>query len=476
MTTAADERNEQHQWTARLRRPTRLYDVLLETEFDDQEKSRARIAANLSAVLRFASQHVAYYRDVFHRTGVDPAAPVPATVLAALPILTKLDLRDHGSSLIADGVVPGKQGTRWAQSSGTTARPTKVLHSARSLDAFGHLKQREYRWFRLDPSGTFAWLRLPNQLPRRADGEKLGIGETLRFDNWPNMQNFHTGPFLAANLLTPVEDIFVWLDRESPDYVMTYAQVLEKFAFAAEGTLTAKSLRAFISISEQLTPGMRIRVERSFGIPVHQNYGLNEIGLVAVRCEAGRYHVHSEHCLIEIVNNQGFPCAPGETGRIIVTALNNLAMPLIRYDTGDLAVATGGECSCNRTLPSFGEIVGRYARVAYLPPGTIEPVLALREAIENLPPHLTRDFREFQIHQFASRNIELRIVVRSPMTEEFYALVRAAWAKATEGAGPELTVRRVEELFRAPGGKFEVFTSDFLPARDDSGPDVSVRT
>lgn len=184
--------------------------------------------------------------------------------------------------------------------------------------------------------------------------------------------------------------------------------------------------------------------------------------------------MHAEYCHVEIIDEQGLPCAPGETGRIIVTALNNLAMPLIRYDTGDLAVAVGGECSCNRTLPSFGEIVGRYGRVAYLPPGTIGPVLALREAIETLPPHLTRDFREFQIHQFADHNFELRIVARSPMLEEFYTVIRAAWAKATGAAGPELTVRRVEKLPRAPGGKFEVFTSDFLPARD-SGPDASLR-
>jgi len=208
-------------------------------------------------------------------------------LLPALPILTKLDLRDHRSSLIADGVVPCEQGTCWTQSSGTTARPTKVLHSAQSLAAFGHLKQRECRWFRLDPSGTLAWLRLPNQLPRRADGGKLGFGESITIDKWPNMQDFRTGPFVAANILTPVEDLLVWLDRQSPDYLMTYAQSLEKFAFAAEGQRTAKSLKAFISISEQLTAGMRIRVERSFGIPVHQNYGLNEIGLVAIDAKPG---------------------------------------------------------------------------------------------------------------------------------------------------------------------------------------------
>ena len=466
MTTVADERNEQRRWSERVRRPTRLYDQLLENEFEDEEKSRARTAANLSAVLRFVSQHVAYYRDAFRHAGIDSAVHDPAAMLAAMPILTKLDVRDHTLSLIADGIAPGKQGTSWTRSTGTTARPTKVLHSAQSLAAFGHLKQREYRWFRLDPSLTFASLRPPNQLPRRPDGQRLETGQYLTTDSWPNMQNFHTGSSLAANIFTPVEDLIAWMDRKSPDYLMSYAQSLERLAFAVEGQRTVKSLKALIPISEHLTAGMRTRIERAFDIPVHQNYGLNEIGLVGIRCEAGRYHVHTEHCLVEVVNEQGLPCAPGETGRIIVTALNNLAMPLIRYGTGDLAVATSGLCACNRTLPSFGEIIGRYGRAAYLPEGTIELFLALREAIEKMPADLTHDFREFQIHQFADRQMELRIVVRSPMPEEFYARVRATWSKATGGAGPDLTVREVEQLSRSPGGKFEVFTSEFFPARD----------
>jgi hypothetical protein len=83
-----------------------------------------------------------------------------------------------------------------------------------------------------------------------------------------------------------------------------------------------------------------------------------------------------------------------------------------------------------------------------------------------MPPDLTRDFREFQIHQFADRQIELRVVARSPMPDEFYTLVRATWAKATGGAGTELAVRHVETLSRSPSGKFEVFTSEFFPARD----------
>jgi hypothetical protein len=116
------------------------------------------------------------------------------------------------------------------------------------MAAFGHLKQREYRWFRLDPFLTFAALRPANQLPRRPDGQRLEIGQYLTTDTWPNMQNFHTGPFLAANLMTPVEDLLAWLDRKSPAYLMTYAQSLEKLAFAVEGRQRpVKSFKALIS-------------------------------------------------------------------------------------------------------------------------------------------------------------------------------------------------------------------------------------
>jgi phenylacetate-CoA ligase len=218
---------------------------------------------------------------------------------------------------------------------------------------------------------------------------------------------------------------------------------------------------------------MRSFVERRFNVPVHQVYGMTEFGLVAVRCEAGRYHVHREHCLVEILDENGRPCAPGETGFIIVTGLQNFAMPLIRYNTGDLAEATGGKCPCNRTLPSFGEIIGRYGRIAHLPPGTMIPVLALREAIEGMPDNIRRGLREFQIHQYLDKRMELRLVSRSPLSDAFYAYIRAAWAKATETGAAELVIVSVEDIPKT-GGKSEVFTSDFAPSRDSkaAAPDT----
>jgi phenylacetate-CoA ligase len=281
------------------------------------------------------------------------------------------------------------------------------------------------------------------------------------------MESFATGPYVATSVVAPAEQLIEWLRRERPDYLMTYSETLELLARVSGDERPVDSLKAVVAISEQLTPSMRAYTERRFGTPVHQVYGLMEFGLVAVRCDAGRYHVHNEHCFVEIVDESGRACEAGRTGRIVITTLTNAAMPLIRYDTGDLAEVVSGPCPCNRTLPSFGDIVGRYSRIAFLPPQTMARVAALREAIENMPSELARDLREFQIHQFADNRMELRFVVRSAPPDAFFEHLRVEWAKVAGQGEPKLAMRRVDEIPRLPGGKTEVFTSDFIPARHE---------
>lgn len=331
---------------------------------------------------------------------------------------------------------------------------------------FAALKQREYRWFRFDPAGTLASFRIPTHLPPGKDGSSLRSGETARASVWPYMNNFVTGPFLGMSTDTPAAERIQWLRRERPDHLIAYSETLEHLAFAAGGETVAPGLKGILAISEQLTPGMRALAERSFAAPVQQNYGLNEIGLVAARCEAGRYHVHSEHCVVEIVDDAGRACAVGQTGRIVITGLTNVAMPLIRYDSGDLAVAVAGDCDCGRTLPAFGEIVGRYSRVTHLPAGTMGQVLALRDGVEQMPLEFGGDLREFQVHQFRDRRMELRLVVRAPLPEQFAERMRAIWTRVAGSNGPDFSIVYVDAIERSPGGKFQVITSDFMPPLD----------
>ena len=66
----------------------------------------------------------------------------------------------------------------------------------------------------------------------------------------------------------------------------------------------------------------------------------------------------AEFLLFEIVDESGMPVAPGKSGRAVVTPFGSTALPLIRYDQGDIVVA-GDTCSCGRCLPLIASISGR---------------------------------------------------------------------------------------------------------------------
>ncbi len=461
------EREAQRAWRLRaIYRDMTAFDELVEMEFRDEEWLRSYQNSALRDMVGFAAAQVPYYRDLFAARGLGASDIAEAAHLNRLPLLDKLTLRDNEVRLQPGRLPSGEKRYGVFTSSGTTGRPTRVIHSVASNANFTYSTQRIYRWFRFDPLAVHATIRLASQLPRFGRGHNPD-GATQRLPRWRYVgRYFETGPALGFNITNPVERQIEWLRAERPQYLMSYSESLEHICFATGHTRPVDSITGLHAISEQMTPSMRRSIERGFTAPVHQGYGLNEIGLVAVRCQAGRYHVHVEHCLVEIVDDQGQPCRAGQTGRIAITALRNLAMPLIRYDTDDMAVAVEGPCPCGRTLPSFGEIAGRYSRIAFLPEGTLGLVAALREALETMPDDLARNLRRFQAHQFRDGRFALRLAVAGPLPAAFRERVFAAWGAAAGTAAPALDILEVDEILRSAGGKFQDFTSDHMPARD----------
>ena len=466
MTSLEQERVEQRRWTERLKRPFPYFDTLVEGEFLPADQIRANQEAALGRMLHFASECVPYYRDLFQKISIGAEDATPFRVLEALPILNKLDLQDKLTALRAERLPKGERAVIEVGTSGTTGIPARVKHSLQSARMFTLLKQREYRWFRFDPKGTFALIRFPGSLPKRDDGTELPLGETMRLEEWPRVAaDFVTGPAIGFNIMNTPEDQIAWLRAHRPDHLLSVSEDLEHLAFTAGEERVAPTLKSVEAISDQMTPTMREHIEQSFGCPIHQNYGLNEIGLVATRCDAGRYHVHSEHCLVEIIGPDGKSVAPGESGRLIVTSLNNWVMPLLRYDADDLAIAVDGPCPCGRTLPSFGDVVGRYSRVAFLPEGTVIVLEALRTAIRKQPTGMIRGLRQYQTHHRRDGSWEVRLVLREEMPERLADYLGETWSRILGAPHPPFTVTRVEAIERPPGGKFQDFTSEFFPPR-----------
>jgi phenylacetate-CoA ligase len=473
-TTLSEEQEEQRRWRLRPAYAALAPRIArqLALEFAPQEDIAAWQGRRLSRLAVSAADNSPYWGALFRGRGFDPKLLADLDALESLPVLSKQELIRHNSALRAQRLPPGERVFGWTSSSGTTGRPARVLHSVRSNFMFTLLSQRQHRWYRLDPMGKLASIRLPSQMPHQ-HGRALADGETGRRPAWRYSGTLcETGPYVYFGVTNPVERQLEWLAREKPQYLQSYSETLEHLVFACEGRWPAPSLRKLQAISEQLTASMRKRIEETVGASVEQSYGLNEIGVVGARCSAGNYHVYPDHSVVEIVDDDGRRCTPGVVGRIVVTPIVNAAMPLFRYDTGDLAVAAQGACPCGRTLPWFGNIVGRYSRIAYLPEGTLPQAGALRAALEALPPAITHNVRQFQIHQYRDRSFELRVLAAGPLAPAFEQRMRAAWTAATADAHP-LRIVMVEAIARSPGGKFQDFTSDFMPRADhDHAPDI----
>ena len=465
MTSLAEERRVQKQWNARLRYPNHdRFDRLLDREFISPDEHRSAQDRALRRLVAFAVKEVPYYAQLFSRLEISAEHVRGIDDLSKLPMLAMEDLLDNENALTARHLPPKERLFGTFESSGTTGRKKRVPMTVVSNGLFTLLAQRRARWSRLDPSGIAAEIRDCEYLPKAPDGQLLSRGEVCHAKQWRYLGRFfHTGPYVAFSYANPIEDQIRWLQKYRPNHLASYPAALEELALRCVDGPPADSLAVLQAISTELTEPMRARIESAWQLPIHQGYGLIEIGIVACRCDAGRYHVNTEHCIVEIVNQDLQPCSAGQFGRVLVTGLRNPAMPLIRYDTDDMAEVVTGPCPCGRSMPSFGRIIGRHRQWSALPAGTREDFYVLGEIWAAIPPHLVTSVRRYQIHQDRNGDFEQRLVTTKPMPDAYFRLIQQSWREKI-GQSRKLSVRIVDAIAPGRGGKPQEFTSDLYPA------------
>ena len=433
---------------------------LLHNEFADPEARVAPLRSQLTDLLRYAEKEVPFYGK--HWAGIGAAAVKRIGQLQRLPLINRHHVVAQFDALRHPAVDPGNPQVYTSRTSGSTGLPVKVLQTINDLRMFALLGQRQTRWFRFDISQRLARIRRPNHLFRRDDGSELQPGEAVRKPRWANVgEFFHTGDEVHMTLENPRATQLAWLKSERPGYLLTFPPLLEQLALAND-CQPLPGLKGVVAVASMLTEAMRARVEQAFGVTVQQGYGMNEFGMVASRCEAGRYHVHTENNWVEIVDGEGQTVSPGESGRLVVTTLTNRIMPLIRYDTGDMARACDGPCPCGRTLPSFDDVLGRYVRYAGTPEGTRERVNGLLGTVAKMPNDMFVNIKQYQFFQALDEDFEVRVELAGELHEAFEPQLQAAWARINaDDPGRSLRIVPVDEIPRTPSGKQLDFVSAF---------------
>jgi phenylacetate-CoA ligase len=443
--------------------PAKLQDVMRGLETSDRW-SAAEVAAGqqsqLMLLLEWAANNVPYYR----RQGALKAA---LKILRRsperfeeqwlqLPLLTKETLRSESAALNAPAVPPAHLPLAIIRTSGSTGIPVEVNTTAVTRTVWDALAVREHLWQRRNFLKRLGIIRASP----RAEGLRQGIDNP----NWghPAARVYRTGPMSLIHVKQPVELLVEWLRRFDPHYLLTYPSVASAIFDALGPGGRPPALEELRLISEPVDVEFEKRLKEDWGVRVTDIYSCNENGKIAQRCrEHENLHVQSEGIFVEILNDRGARCAPGESGQVVLTSLHNLATPLIRYQIGDYATV-GEPCGCGRASLVIRKVLGRAKHLAMSPDGKRYYPSTLRK-IRAVAP-----VGQSQWVQTALDAIELRVVLDRPLTEA-ETQQAADVVRETLGFPYRVTVVAMTEIPRGPTGKFQEFLS-LLP----DGPDAAI--
>lgn len=240
---------------------------------------------------------------------------------------------------------------------------------------------------------------------------------------------------------------FERMDQCPPQTILAYPSSLYQFAtfLSDNGLIPQWNLKGIIASAEMLYPHYRALAEIIFKAKVHNRYGGREVGLIGMECAEGRMHINCRDIYLEIDS----PDPYSEPGEILVTQLNNYAMPFIRYRIGDVGMLSDEVCPCGNDLPILAELLGRTTATFRTSTGTL---------IHG--GYFTRQFyglkgvNQFQIIQETLKHCVLKVVVNQRWTEATRSYLVQCIQKAF-GGDVVVTVEFVEDISVPASGKRE---------------------
>ncbi|MFZ5568866.1 MAG: phenylacetate--CoA ligase family protein [Thermodesulfobacteriota bacterium] len=326
----------------------------LEVLEKSQYWSRERLAEwqfnRLKLVLNQAYEHTVLYRRRFDEIGFHPRDFRDFSDLRKLPLLRKMDLKNHLNELIADNY-PEKD-IHESTTGGTTADYTVFYRDNASLNFKLASTMRHDRWCGWDI------------------GEKEAIvwPASIDFRGEKNWKSFIRNQLLDRRLRIfagvldekTLHDICRQLERFRPCLMRGFPNPISVMAdFIESGNRYHIQPGAIKSVGEPLSSRAREQFKKVFHCDVFDYYLSRESGTIASECEKHfKMHMNAETLYIEFLKN-GQPVENGESGDVVVTDLFNLGMPFIRYQVGDIGAPVQGSCTCGRTLPLMEMGAGR---------------------------------------------------------------------------------------------------------------------
>lgn len=390
----------------------------------------------LRAIVKHAYDNTEFYHYKFKKAGIHPDDIKTVNDLKKIPLTTKEEVREHSlNSILAKGV--NLDNCRVIPTSGSTGKPLKAVYDI--------------------PADDFS--RVVNLRSMMENGLKLrdkwvNIGDTRTATNPKWFQKLGFFNLKTLNLFDNVKDQVDFLIDINPDTLLGYPSQLSLIArYIKNNSIDGINPKNIFTTAELLDPPTRKLINSAFDVELVDLFGCIEVNRTAWECsEHCGYHLDVDSVISEFIQEDE-NVAPGEKGEVVYTCLYNYAMPLIRYEVGDVGVPSDELCSCGRGLPLMKSVEGRSDDFIILPSGRLISPIILALVMKH-----SHGILEYQIVQDDSDNVSVFIIVAENMDETYIENLRVG---IQEFLNNEVSVdmKIVEKLKKGSTGKIRSVVS-----------------
>ena len=344
------------------------------------EQLRAYQLRKFKKIATWAYQHSKFYKDFYDKAGINPEDIQTFEDIRHVPKVEKGMLRDaqrkdpfpYGDLLC----VPLEEVTEYRQTSGTTGQPVYQADT-----------WQDWEWW----SECWAYI-LWAQGYRPSDRIFLPFGYNVFVAFWAahyaaekiGCEIVPGGVLDTQARLLKIKEIEANALLATPTYILGMAETA-KTKLGMDPTQMGINKITCAGEPGASIPSTKKRLESAWDAKVFDHAGATEIGAWSFECaeQSGGMHVNEAFFLVEIedVDTGEIIEEPGRRGKMLITALDRIGQPCVRFDSKDIIEWSDEACPCGRTWRMIkGGVVGRADDITkvkgvLLSPSAIEEVV-----------------------------------------------------------------------------------------------------
>ena len=399
---------------------------------DDGERHRWRLEA-LEHILGYAASHVPAYEGL------------PAE-LDRFPVIDKQTIIDDPASYLSSE--RDRRPVVWKHTGGSTGDPWNYPLDRRAWAEFYATQIYQFRRHGVHYGDRRLLLGYPSSLGLH----NMSISRRVR------MMAERTDAALSSLELDRSADLdrAVSACKRNVRLWYGYASTIAGMAAAVlDAGRTLPGPRLIVTMAEPLWPAWRRDIAAAFGSTVIEEYGCNDGGITAYRCPADNLHMADHQSYVEVIDETGRRCEPGEGGELVITNFHARHMPFIRYRSGDTAILGPRRCPCGQPGETLSAVTGRSGDFVQLPDGT-----ELVPAAFFIPFNQVKGVRRWQMVQPDTESLIIRIEARPSWNDDERDTI-VNWVRERTGGRLRIRLTTDEPFERTSGGKHRIIIRRF---------------